>query len=233
MALAMTKVKVYGNESSEPLQKRFLQFLEMEITGANTDATYDFGTYAGTFWTAVGSTSPGSVALKAIKDIQVKAQTFLAAQSDYLAGRQQLPTSEAGVVTYLDSAVYAGGSATPTLTVTGLATADTILTAQQRIKTANSLPLLGWTDGSRTLNQLVVAYSADPGATGVVRVAVIKAAASTVSPLSGQYTLAMDATNTHLPDIAFASGDAPTSWTVLLSWELKDGEIPDEVTVSA
>lgn len=229
MTLAMTSFKAYGVEAAEPLQKKFIQRMVITGTGANTDATYDFGTYAGTYWTAVGGTSPGSTALLAIKQIQTLAKTFLSAESEVLAQKSKIGAT-LGNITYLDSAVYAGGSATPTLTVTGLATTDTILAATQRVKNANSLPLLGWTDGSRTVNQLVVAYSADPGGTGVVRVAVQKAA---VAPVAGQYEVAMDGTNTHLPDISFASGDAPTSWTVVLSWELPDGVLPIEAQASA
>ncbi len=47
--------------------------------------------------------------------------------------------------------------------------------------------------------------------------------------LTGTYQLTMNVTNTNLPDIAYLSGDAPTSYTIDLEWELKDEEIPVEV----
>jgi hypothetical protein len=36
----------------------------------------------------------------------------------------------------------------------------------------------------------------------------------------------MDGTNTNLPNLTFASGDAPTAWEIILCWVLKDGEQP-------
>ncbi len=235
MTFALTRVKAYGIEASEPLQKINVQRVELDITGANTDVAYDVGDVTagslGTFWTAVSGTEPGTTALKAFRDIAIIAKCFLWVGGLGLTGKSQI-SGTGGGTTYLDSAVYAGGSATPTLTVTGLAAADVILSATQRVKNANSLPLLGWTDGSRTANQLDVAYSADPGATGVVRVAIQKAAAA-VTPVAGQYSVTLDATVTTLPNILFASGNAPTVAYLVFEWELKDGIMPIEVDVSA
>lgn len=233
MALALTRVAAYGIESSEPLQKRFLQFLELDITGANTDATYDFGTYAGTFWTAVGATEPGATALKAIKDINIKAKLFWAAGGLGLAGRTQLGGSQASQVVALNSTAGAGGAATANLTVTGLAAADVILGVTQVTSGANHTAFVEWTDTARSANTLGVRWTADPGAGAVVRVLKQTAASGTVTPVAGQYTLTMDGTNTNIPDIVFASGDAPTTAYILLCWEIKDNEIPDEVTKSA
>ncbi len=116
----------------------------LEGTAANTNVAYDIGTYAGTFWTAVGSTSPGTYGLKAIKDIQVAARTF----------------------------IYVGG--------TGI-------------------------NGN---------YQGAAAAAGV-------------------YTLIMNATNTNIPDILFASGSAPTAFKIVLQWSLLDGETPIEVYAAA
>ena len=58
----------------------------------------------------------------------------------------------------------AGGSATPTATVTGLASSDTILAVSQSAMGSNSLPLLG--HGAPGTGTLGLVYSADPG-TGV------------------------------------------------------------------
>lgn len=229
MTIVLTKVTAYGIEASEPLQKRFKQSLILEGTGANTDVTYDFGTYAGTFWTAVGSTEPGISALKAVKDINIKAKCFFAAGGTGLNGKVAADGS-IPLVQALTSAVYAGGSATPTLAVTGLLTTDTILGAQQVAKNANSLPLIGTAATCAVADQYAVVYSADPGATGTVKV-VFSRATTTVQ--AGTYQLTMDGTNVNIPDILFLTGDAPTAWKFCLEWYLKDQEIPEEVYVSA
>jgi hypothetical protein len=78
-----------------------------------------------------------------------------------------------------DSAASAGGAATETLTVTGLATGDTILAVSQLTKGANGTALIKWTDTSRTANQLAVEWTGNPGAGAVVRVLVLKAASTT------------------------------------------------------
>lgn len=233
MTFALTKFQAYGVEISEPLQKRFIQRAEFDITGANTNVAYDLGAVTsgslGTFWTAVGATEPGLTALKAMRDINLKAKCFRTVGGLGLTGKTAY--GPLGGITYLDSAAYAGGSATPTLSVTGLAAADLIVSATQRIKNQNSLPLLGWTDGSRTADQCVVAYSADPGTTGVVRFGVIKSASAT--PLVGQYTVTLDTTSTQLPNILFATTNAPTTAYIVIEWELKDSQIPEYLTASA
>ncbi len=230
MTFALTKVTAYGIEASEPLQKRFKQVLILEGTAANTNVAYDFGTYAGTYWTAVGSTAPGISALKAIKDIQIKAKSFVQASGVGLSGRTQTASTDPKVLA-LTSAVYAGGSATPTLAVTGLLTTDTILGATQIVKNANSLPLIGANGTCGTNDQYPVVYSADPGGSGTVRVMISRAASNTV--IAGEYQLAMDATNTLLPNILFLSTDAPTTYKIALEWFLKDQEVPEELYATA
>ncbi len=229
MTFALTSVKAYGIESSEPLQKRFKQYLELKGTAANTNVSYDFGTYAGTFWTAVGSTAPGTTALKAVKDIQTKAKCFLAVGGIGLSAYQQSAAS-VPVVQSLTSAAYGGGSATPTLAVTGLLTTDTILGAQQIIKNQNSLPLIATAATCAVADQYLVTYSADPGTTGTVKVIFSRA---TTSVPAGTYHLTMDATNTLIPNILFVTTDAPTVFDMVLSWELPDGSIPVECSATA
>jgi len=75
-----------------------------------------------------------------------------------------------------DSAASAGGAATETLTVTGLAAGDTILAVSQVTKGALGTALIKWTDTSRTANQLAVEWTGNPGAGAVIRVVVQKAA---------------------------------------------------------
>lgn len=230
MTFALTKVTAYGIEASEPLQKRFKQLLILEGTAANTNVAYDFGTYAGTFWTAVGSTEPGLTALKCVKDIQVKAKAFLSAGGLGLSGRSAVTATDPKVLA-LTSAVYAGGSATPTLAVTGLLTTDTILGATQIVKNANSLPLIAAAATCAVADQYIVAYSADPGGTGTVRVVFSRAAANTV--VAGTYQIAMDATNTLIPNLLFLTTDAPTAFRIVLQWIIKDNELPEEAYASA
>ncbi len=137
MALALVAFQAYGMESDEAVTKKFVQFLRLDITAANTDVDIDVGDYSGTFWTAVGATAPGINALKTVKDIQTRAKQMIAV----------------------------GGQA---------------LATYPRVAT--------------------------PGA--------------------GEYSVAMDATNTHLPNVLFHSGDAPTAYSIYISWDLTDQAYP-------
>ncbi len=315
MTFALTKVTAYGTEASEPLQKRFVQTLILEGTAASTDTAYDIGNYSGTFWTAVGSTVPGISGLKAVKDIQTGARTFMSAEGIGLLGKVQADASIPSVLSFLSAAsiggapaeaytvtglhtsaagdtilavtpeiasatgrpslvilagTVGGGGATGTATVTGLVPGtDTILAVTQDTKGANSLPLLGYnTPGSGTLGYV---YSADPGANGTIKVLVSRTATTdTYTPVSwgtqvndgltvtyganpgagakvlvtvsraavttvqaGTYQLAMDGTNTNLPNITFLSGDAPTAFKIVYQWSLKDQNGPIEVYSAA
>ena len=77
MTFALTRFEAYGVQIDQPLSKRYIQRVEMRITGANTDIAVDLGNLAGTFWTAVGSTEPGTTALAAIKAIALKAASLV------------------------------------------------------------------------------------------------------------------------------------------------------------
>lgn len=137
MAFALTKFEAYGKEIDEAITKRFKQYAVMDITGLAADVDLDIGDNAGTFWTAVGATEPGTTALKALKDIQTKAKAFL-------------------------SVVGTGVNEK----VRGTATA------------------------------------------------------------AGVYTLAVQNLR---PNIAYDAADAPTAYSLVLAWELKDGESPVKV----
>lgn len=142
MAFALVAARAYGIEADEATTKKFTQYLRLDITAANTDIALDLGTYAGTFWTAVGGTEPGATALKTIKDINIRAKQLFDVKGQALLARIQV-----------------------------LAT---------------------------------------PGAS--------------------QYTVAMNGTNLQLPDIGFNSGSAPTAYSVILIWDLKDNEYPINIT---
>ena len=62
---------------------------------------------------------------------------------------------------------------------------------------------------------------------GYIVTVAVKRDVSTV--LAGTYKVAMNGTNTQLPDITFASGDAPTAIDLVLEWDLKPGEEPVEL----
>lgn len=227
MTLALTAFQAYAVEIDEPLQKRFIQRAEFDITGAATDATYDFGTYAGTFWTAVGGSTVGAVALKAVKDINVAATCFLWAGGLGLTGKTMVGGTGGSVISY-NSAASAGGAATEALAVVGLATTDTILAVSQQAKGANSTALNLWTDTGRTVDVLTVGWTANPGAGSIVRVLVRKASAAT-TPVAGQYQIVLDGTNTKIPNITFGTADAPLVAKLVLEWELPNNAWPIQV----
>lgn len=221
MTLALTKIQAYGVEAVEPVFKRHTQLAILTMTGANTDVTYDFGTYAGTFWTAVGATEPGTSALKFFKDVAIRALCFADAESVELATR----TTVTEAVKVLSSAASAGGAATEALTVTGLATTDVILALTQRVKGANSTALNGWS--TQILNGVTASWTGNPGAGSIVDVAFMRPAAT---PDAGQYSISFSNLS---PIITFKTADAPTSWNIVLRWVLKEGEEPLELYKSA
>lgn len=230
MAFALTKFVAFGVEAEEAVNKRYKQAVEFTITGLNSNVALDFGTYAGTFWTAVSGTEPGTSALKVIKEIQIKAHGFFKAGGSGIADKVQLDSTYPSV-TSLDSTASSGGAATETINVTGLLTTDTILGVTQQTKGANSTALIGFPSTVSSSGVLGTAvWTANPGANAVLRV-LVKRDVTTVQ--AGTYTLAMDATNTNIPNITFVTGDAPTSYTIFLEWLLKDGEVPSEYSAAA
>lgn len=232
MALVLTEYQAYGIYRDEPLtEKVALQFLRLKGTGANTDATFDLGTYAGTFWGAVDATDTGADALKVIEDIQTRAQNFLSVAGLGINGKALVDASRPGAVTQLTSDASAGGSATETLAVTGLLTTDTILAATIVEDGANPAYIQEAAKTCAVAAQYIVTFSTDPGAGAEVRVAILRTTVTT--PDAGTYQLAMDATNIKLPNITFASGDAPTAWELVLAWSLKNGEQPILVSGAA
>ena len=223
MAFALTEFKAYGTEIDEGLTKRFKQTAVLTITAANTNTALDLSTAAGTFWTAVAKPT----ALAALKDINLRAKAFVKAGGSGLAGKVQQRASYTSYVK-LTSAAIAGGAASETLTVTGLLGTDTIISVSQETKngTATVAPS-GW--DTQAADSLKVYFAANPGAGGTVSVFVSRPSVTTV--LSGSYILALG-TLANVPDITFLSGDAPTAYTIILDWELKDGYQPVVITVT-
>lgn len=233
MAFALTKMQAYGFYRDEPLSFKAWQALRLQITALNTDTALDLGNYSGTFWTAVGATQPGTDALKTIKDIQIRGESFLWAHGTSIAGKAQVDASRSSVAA-INSAVSAGGAATETYVVTGLLTTDSILSVGQYVDGAGAaVGIISWgnASGQAAANDaLAVVYNADPGAGAKVRVAVLR---TVTTPDAGTYQMTMNGTNTLLPDLTFASGDAPTAYELLLQWSLKDGHQPLKHTKTA
>lgn len=235
MAFALTKFQAYGFERDEALTNKFHQALVLSITGLNTDIDLDIGDYSGTFWTAVGATAPGINALKTVQDIQVAAESFDGVDGTSIAGKAQVDASGGSVLSIL-SAVSAGGNATETMTVTGLLTTDDILAVTQAVDGAGAATgILAYgnaTGQAAANNALSVTWNADPGAGARVKVGISRTT-GVATPVAGTYTIAMDGTNTQIPNLLFASGDAPTSYVLVLKWVLKNGHHPASYTQSA
>lgn len=142
MAFALAKVRAYGVEAEEALNKRYRQFYILDITAANTDTDLDLSDNSGTFWSAVDGSEPGDTALATLKDIVTRSDALIAVKSEPLLSKVQVGT------------------------VSG----------------------------------------------------------------AGEYSVAVTGKR---PDVAFNSGDAPTSYIVVLEYLLKDGEYPVEVYEAA
>jgi hypothetical protein len=226
MAFALTSIKAYGVEAEEPLNKDYKQYLEANITGLATDIDLDIGDYtSGTFWTAIGTSSDQAKALLlALKAIQIKAKSFTGVSGVGLSTKAAIQGPGA---LSLDSNASAGGAATETMTVTGLLTTDTIRAVSQFVKGANGTATIAYGNASGAVtvaNQLPVEWTANPGAGAKVRVAIQRV--SGVTPAAGQYAISMDSTNTFVPNLLFASGDAPLVYSLVFEWTLKANEIP-------
>lgn len=216
MTFAITKVQAYGMEAEEPLNRRYRQYMMLNITAANTDTALDLGNNQtgslGTFWTAVSGSDIGANALKAIQDISTRAET-----PDSWGGDWTSRAEVGATITVINSAASVGGSATETYTVTGLLTTDTIVAVTPYIKGGGSgisINSYGNTSGNAASNNaLAVVYNADPGAGAKVKVALQRSAATT----AGSYSVAF-ANKT--PNFTFVSGDAPTSYEIVLKWVL-------------
>lgn len=224
MAFALTAFVADGQEMDEAVTRRFRQRAVFTITAANTDVDLDIGDYTGTFWTAVGGTAPGTGALKAIKDIQTRAKSYYWTGGTGLAGKTPTGSSAPAIVKL--TGTVAGGAASETVTVTGLATSatDTILAVTQGAPNGTATVAVAGYD-TQAANSLKVYFAANPGAAGVVNVVVARASAS-VTPGVGQYVLVLDSTNTQIPNITFASGSAPTAYTIVIEWELAQDQQP-------
>lgn len=225
MTLSLQKFKAYGIRCSGATRQHTQQVVEMFITGAASDTTWDISADVtgslGTFWTAALADplygSLASNALGIIQRLQSNVNDLKMPQAESLTTYTQTSTAAVTVVELLSAAIT-GGSASVTATVVGLMSTDTIISVDQEVANANSLDVIAF--GSPGTGTLPLTYSADPGSGGKVLVSVSRTAAS-VAPASGQYVYTV--TN-HLPKYVFASSNAPTSAYLRLNWTMPDGQ---------
>jgi hypothetical protein len=71
--MALTRFIASGEYETAPVSHRGTQKVEMRMTAAATDVAYDLSTITdgalGTFWTAVGGTAPGTLAMTTLRTI--------------------------------------------------------------------------------------------------------------------------------------------------------------------
>jgi hypothetical protein len=230
MTFAITKVQCYGIEAEEALNKRYRQYMVLRITAANTDTDLDLGDNQsgslGTFWTAAGTGTPGAGALLSIQDIVTRAQYFDGFGGDFM-DRAQVDSSMVNL-TYIDTGASTGGAAGETLTLTGAATSDIPVAATPIVAASGAITLQQAASAIATADAYPVIFTGDPGSGAKLRVLLQRAGVST--PVAGTYTVSYANT---CPDIAFASGDAPTAYTVVLKWILQPQTAPVEYYAEA
>lgn len=106
----------------------------------------------------------------AVTELGVRKTAAVAIATGSTAASAALPAAKLVVI---DSAASSGGSATETLTFTGMLGTDTILALTQKVVGANSVALRAF--GSPATNTLSVTFTGDPGASAIVRALVKKA----------------------------------------------------------
>jgi hypothetical protein len=96
------------------------------------------------------------------------------------------------------------------------------------VQRAGGVGVSAWdTPGS---NSLSVTFTDAPGTGTKVTVVYSRAVTSVVA---GTYQLSLDGTYTQMPNILFCSGDAPTAYTIVCEWELKDDQLPIQLVAAA
>lgn len=139
MTRVVTSWETYGVYRDEALtRKPAFQFMRLTGTAANTDTAFDIGDFSGTFWGQVDDTATGLAALKALKDINTRAQEFQYITGLGINGKALIDSSRALLIGYDSTALSGGSGLSRTLVVTGLAIGDTILGVTMKTKGANN-----------------------------------------------------------------------------------------------
>lgn len=231
MTFVVTKVQAYGIEAEEPLNKRYRQYMYLTITAANTDVALDLGSNQagslGTFWTAADDTATGAGALLAIQDIVTRAEVFDSWGGEWNS-RAQVDAAST-LITALNSTASTGGTAAQSLGLVGAVTGDIVLGATVVTAASGAVALQVAASSIATAAVYPVTFTGDPGSGAVVRVA-LKRAAGTTAVEAGTYQVSY-ANKT--PNFLFASGDAPTSYEVILKWILQPQTAPVEYYAQA
>lgn len=209
MAFALTKFSARGIDIAGPSYKRGIQQVVLDITGTSADIDLDLGDDSGTFWTAAQANGTyGALATKALEILKK-----IVAQSVALVGVDSQQLATRNVLVALDSAASVGGSATETLTVTGLLTTDKILAATIVEDGANAAYIQEAAKTCAVAGQYIVTFSANPGAGAEVRVLVQRA----------NYDVTIQDLR---PNLALAAGSGETSYKLILNYELADNQYP-------
>lgn len=223
MAFALTSYRARGFMIDGSQPDRATQQVVMTVTGLTSDVALDIGTDAGTFWVAaLADTTYGDLAASALANLLTVVANASALERSYIPQIIARPVN-VGMVTALTSAAYGGGSATPTLVVTGLLATDTILGATQIAKNSNNLPLIASAATCAVADQYAVTYSADPGTTGTVRVTILRAA---VAAVGVGYTMALSNSR---PNYTFAASNGELAYTIFLDYLMLPGILPQNV----
>ncbi len=148
----------------------------IQIGGApgNSSGIGIYGDYTGINFSVGGIKVASITAAGLVPNVAIAKNLVLAGPT---TGANAVPAYRALVAADLPSQVLvftsaagAGGAATEAMTVTGLATTDTILSVTQKTPGLNSLPLIGYS--TQATNALTAIFSADPGAGAVIVVAI-------------------------------------------------------------
>lgn len=164
-------INVYNNEAST--------LGNVSVRANNATGKTLIGRSAG--GNAGGATEIGGLTVKVFRDMSL--ETFKvtnmgdpssaqdAATKNYVDTELGVKLNSADLVSY-DSNASTGGSATESLTVTGLEATDTILSVSQKTAGANSTAQIAY--GSPGAGTLSVTWTGDPGAGSIIRVLVKK-----------------------------------------------------------
>jgi hypothetical protein len=99
MTLALTRFIASGEYQTAPVSHRGTQVVEMHMTAAATDVTYDISNASGTFWNALASTVSGPTALATLQAIVTAGGTLVRVGGDYAQSYLRGAATGAGVYT--------------------------------------------------------------------------------------------------------------------------------------
>lgn len=90
MAFGVTSINAFGVETNEPTRSKYVQYLEMAITGTTADVILDIGDVGGTFWTSVADAEKAGV----IASIYPKVDKHLSLSVPELLAKLQITSGD-------------------------------------------------------------------------------------------------------------------------------------------